>query len=307
MRRVGSVGSSWDSSWCATARPMRRSASPICLVERMHFGVPRAAGTGLGRSVYAWARHDDLPSAYHELPACATPRQARARAEAQDGYRKAVQGRVVVETLFDALAFFEWIDPRLAAPDPPSMRWAFAEGLCDLPSSDPNEGDCEAVFIARPLGLDWFDIFLPYIACRHFERRMARWPAADGWLAEEARRARRTPPSGGWRELRHVLRSEGRVVGYSGMTRNGPIQESWVERRAQVWRDVRAGHPYFVLRGQEEIAVTEAGHEKIAAIDHGGIDVLEHLAEPMEWGFGFERLEMLEDYADLYLDMRRNT
>lgn len=287
---------------CETHSPL---AYGDLLIERIQFGVPRSTGTAIRRSVYAWAHLDDLPSEYRDLPAGATASQSRARAEAQDGYRKAVQGRSVIETLFDALAFFQSVEPRLAAPDPPAVRWAYAEGLCDLPRGDPLEGEHEAVFIARPLGLDLFETSLPDIACRHFERRMARWPAADGWLAEEARRARRAPPDGGRREVRHRLLSEGRLVGYSGVTSIGPVHVTWVERAAQVWRDVRGGYPYFIHLGNNEIALAESRHGSVVAIDDG-LDALDHLTKPTEWALGFERLQMLEDYPDLYLDMRRH-
>lgn len=68
------------------------------LVQPMTFGVPLTVGQVM-RSVYAWADYDDLPKSYRELPATAsTVRQQRARGEAQDGYRRAVQGRLVTET-----------------------------------------------------------------------------------------------------------------------------------------------------------------------------------------------------------------
>ncbi len=161
------------------------------------------------RSVLAWAAYDALPPPYRDVSVSATPTQRRARAEALDGYRKAVQRRHVIETLFDAMAFFQSLDARLVGPPPPALRWAFA----DLPDTDPELAEPTGWYVARPLGLDAFETFLPDIVCRQTERRTAQWPPADHTLKQRARQARRKRPHGSGREVRHVLTQDGVVVG----------------------------------------------------------------------------------------------
>jgi hypothetical protein len=95
------------------------------------------------RSVCRWARYADMPTDYVELDPSAPVSQKRARGEAQDAYRKEVADRPVIDTVFDAMRFFQELDPRLVANEPPAvLRWAFAEtvdaeALVEVPDSDP--------------------------------------------------------------------------------------------------------------------------------------------------------------------------
>jgi hypothetical protein len=145
------------------------------LVRSRRYGVPLSTGRQAARSVFKWAEWDALPIAYREVSSSlATDRQRRARAAAQHGYRVAVRDRHVTETLFDAIAFFQSLDARLVGSPAPPLRWAYAE----VPDTDP-QLDEPTTWLARPLGLDAFEPFLPDIACRSTERRTAQWPAAD--------------------------------------------------------------------------------------------------------------------------------
>jgi hypothetical protein len=142
------------------------------LVDTHWYGVPRSTGAFTVRRVFAWADADALPETYRDVSSGATSAQRRARAEAQDGYRKDVEGRHVIETLFDAMAFFHSLDGRLVGPPAASLRWSFAE----IPDTDLEVADPTSWYLARPLGLDAFELFLPSLACRDSERRTARWP-----------------------------------------------------------------------------------------------------------------------------------
>jgi hypothetical protein len=266
------------------------------------FGVPTQAGT-IQRSVYTWAGYDELPPSYRNLPSGATAGQKRARKEALDGFRKAVQRRSVIETLFDAMAFFQSLDDRLVGPPGPAMPWAY--GL--LPDTDPDVEQPGVWFLCRPMGLDHFEPFLPHIVLRPFERRSARWPTADAEMHALRETSKKTLPQAQAREVLHTLMEDGKVLGYSGYTTESAGRRSpWVERRAQVWKDVRASYRYFTCHDGTEIDLQPNGHQGLTALDPAGQDVLAHLPPGTGAALDVEYLTMVERYPDLYLAMRRD-
>jgi hypothetical protein len=160
--------------------------------------------------------------------------------------------------------------------------------------------------VARPLGLDAFEPFLPDIVCRDTERRTAQWPPADRTLEARARQARKDLPSALAREVRHVLTNDGVVVGYSGLQPEPHGASAWVERRRQVWQDVRKGFRYFVRHDGREIDLQCDGHERVSVRLPDGRDTLADLPEATNGGLDLGLLQMVEDYPDLYLQMRRS-
>jgi hypothetical protein len=180
-----------------------------------------------------------------------TQTRSRARREAQSAYRDAVQRRVVLETLFDAINFFERIDPRLVVKDGPVPKWAFA----DFVNKDDFTGD-DLRMIARPLGLDAHSVFLPNIVLRHTERRSAAWEPADAYFKEAVRVSKNSVPASA-REIRYRIEDEnGKIVGYGGVSGAGPnAWNTWDERCHQVWMDVNRGHRYVVLAADAEVAL----------------------------------------------------
>ncbi|WP_322770020.1 hypothetical protein [Frankia sp. Cr1] len=187
------------------------------LVERRVLGVPMHGGT-IPRVVPSWAEYADLPAAYVELDQSATAHQKRARGEAQHGYRMAVAGRGVLETLLDAMTFFQQIDPRLVTTDGPVLQYAYVELL---PDRDPAAGEAEHVVLTRPMGLDT-EVLLLSLATRNTERRSAQWPAADGYFTAKVKAAKSTVPGATHREIRYALRDKGKVIGYAGVSPDGP-------------------------------------------------------------------------------------
>lgn len=272
------------------------------LVGRRVLSVAMHGGTRY-RVVPVWAEYADLPSAYVELDQSATPNQKRARGEAQHGYRTAIAGRSVLETLLDAIAFFQQIDPRLRVTDGPDLQYAYVELL---PDRGPATGEPEHVFLTKPMGLDTFEVFLPSLATRHTERRSAQWRAADGHFAAKVKAAKKAVPGATYREIRHVLRDNRKVLGYAGASPGNDSSTSWfwVERAQQVWRDVRNGYRYLVLRGDQQVDVVEHGHQRVAALLADGTDLLASLPDGDEPHADLDRLTMVETYPDLYLTMR---
>ncbi len=206
------------------------------LVQKQILGVPLHQGGQITRCVYAWAEYDQLPDDYRNLPSGTGDRQRRARGEAQDGYRKAVQGRHVIEALLDAMAFFESLDPRLIGVHGPPLQWAYGEAHGELPVGENPDGSVQPWLVARPMGLDRFELFLPDIVCRYTERRSARWPAADVTLGERRRLLQDQLPGETERQVAHALYEDDRLIGYSGYGSGGSsLRSSWVERKQQVW------------------------------------------------------------------------
>jgi hypothetical protein len=274
------------------------------LVTKQLLGVPLHQGGQIMRSILAWAEFDSLPAAYREAEPEAGETRRRARGEAQDGYRKAVQGRHVIETLFDAVAFFESVDDRLIAEEGPPLQWAYGEAYAELPTVEAPDG--QAWLLARPMGLDNFELFLPDIVCRYTERRSARWPAADASLRERRRRASQEQPGGDQRQVVHALYDGDRRIGFSGYS-SDDICTTWVERRQQVWRDVRGGYRYYMSQGGTEVELAVGAHEQVVALSSDGADDLLRLLPraPTSGGLSRDRLEMVEQYDDIYLEMRR--
>jgi hypothetical protein len=277
------------------------------LVQKQMLSVPLHQGGRIMRCVYAWAEYDQLPDDYRNLPSGAGDRQSRARGEAQDGYRKAVQGRHVIETLLDAMAFFELLDPRLIGVDGPPLEWAYAEAYGELPIGENRDSGAQAWLVARPLGLDQFELFLPDIVCRYSERRSARWLAADMTLERRRRLLRDQLPGETEREVAHALYEDNRLIGFSGYGsgRRSP-RSSWVERKQQVWRDVRSGYRYYVRHDNGEVDLTIGGHNRMVALQSDCSDLIALLppAPPLS-ALSSERLRMVEEYDDMYLEMRQ--
>lgn len=274
------------------------------LVERQRVGVPLSSGGQSMRVVLTWAAYPDLPVTYRDLPAGSSSAQVRARGEAQHGYREAVQDRSVMETIFDATAFFQEIEPKLVEDEPPETRWAFAE----LPDTDPSVSAPRAYFIARPMGLDRWEVELPDIACRWWDRRRASWGATDTYLKEEVKRAKKRPPVSETRQVVHlILDDTGTLVGYSGVAVNDQAIRfpTWAERSQQVWRDVKNGYRYFIEHNAESLDLVSTGHNHLQAPDETGDDRLQKLLPATEMSFDIDRLTMAEEYPDLYLVMRR--
>lgn len=159
------------------------------LVESHRYGVPLSMGGHAPRSVFKWAEWEALPPAYRDVTSSATEAQVqkRARGEAQHAYRQAVQARQVIETLFDAMAFFQSLDARLIGPPAPPVRWSFVE-VPEVPDTDPDLAGPTAWHLARPVGLDAYEPFLPDLACRSTERRAAQWRPADRTFTDRAKR-----------------------------------------------------------------------------------------------------------------------
>lgn len=276
-------------------------AADLLRVNHM-FGVPLGNGGQAMRSVYTWAPYLDLPVAYREVSTSASQRQRRARAEAQHGYRNAVEARWVMETLLDALAFFEGLDPSLLAPSSPAVRWSFAP--VQIPDTDPDESPPSDWYIAVPQGLDGYELYLPDLACRSFERRSARWPAADAAMRQLIKQSQSAPPAAESREITARLEQQGRTIGYAGRAGTGPTLFTWVETSRQVWRDVRRGYRYWISKNGTSCDLSEAGHERLEATNHDGQDLLADL--PIADEVAHRRLKMVTTYPDLYLRTRRD-
>lgn len=281
------------------------------LVPGAHFSVPMNMAPTRMRVVYDWAQYADMPDGYVNVDPTATEKQKRARGEAQDAYRKEVQGHPVVDTLFDAVRFFQSLDPQLIAADPPLVRWAFAEStelesLLEVPDTDPRLETPRAHLVYRPMGLDHYEVFLPDIVCRSSDRRSAQWPAWYKAVKDRknglVRQAKDRNPPSQWREVRYQLIDDDKVIGYSGIGEGPhPLGEQWVERTRQVANDVGRGYPYFVRAGDTVVPLQQAGNQAVAAVLDGRdlLAELEDAGERPRLDVGW--LKLLEDNPDLYL------
>lgn len=284
---------------CETHSPI---AFDDLLVMTHIYGVPLTDGTNTYREVYKWAEYADLPAQYVDLAVSASVNQKRARGEAQGAYRAAVQGRVVVETLFDAINFFEQIEPRLVAKDGPIPRWAFAEFTNrDVTTDAPMQ------MLARPIGLDNHSVFLPDIATRHTERRSAAWGPADAYFKAEVRKRKAGLPASEREILHRVLDDAGKLIGYSGTSSGGAnIVNTWIERSLQVWKDANHGHRYFLRVGDTDITLVAdpIRNNVMSARDATGADHLITLPAATSPALGESRLAMTEAYPDMYIETR---
>lgn len=276
------------------------------LVTRGMLSVPLNGGGTIMRSVFAWTEYSQLPVDYRDLPAGAREGQVRARREAQHGYKDAVQDRHVIETLFDAMAFFEAIDPRLVGAEGPRLPWAYGEAYAQLPDSSLDADPAPNWLLARPMGLDLYELFLPDIRCRYTERRSAGWPAADTTFKDRRKSAASELPSAAERQVAHVLIDGDQVLGYGGYGPTvGNHRNTWVERRQQVGRDVRRGYRYYLVDGGAEIDLIPLGHNQVTAPSPAvGGDLLVKLPPASSGALGSDRLTMVEQYYDMYVEMR---
>lgn len=275
--------------------------APDLLVESRLISVPLSTAGQLMRGVYKWAEEADLPDAYKTLSNGVSETVRRARGEAHHGYRQAVQGRVVTETLLDAIQWFEAIDPSLVVGAPFEPRYAYGE----VPEIDPAggaDGEKVATFIAPLAGLDSREVLLPDLATRWHERRAAGMGAMDDWFVQAVKRARKEPPFGR-RTVESVIRDGDKIIGYGGSTPTDWGSNSWVERAAQVRKDVDAGGAYVVSSEDgAEVAVAAGGHQSVVAL-RGDLDLMLLLPDG-EPPTDAARLRLVEDYPDAYLDLR---
>lgn len=275
--------------------------APDLLVEARLISVPLSTAGQLMRGVYKWAEEADLPDAYKTLSSGASDTVRRARGEAQHGYRQAIQGRVVTETLLDAIQWFEGIDSRLMVGEPFEPRYAYAE----VPGRDPAgaaDGDEGSTFIAPLAGLDSREVLLPDLATRWHERRAAGAGAMDDWFVQALKRAKKEAPFGR-RTVESAIRDGEKIVGYGGSTPTEWGANSWVERAAQVRKDVDAGAVYVVsIEDGTEVAVAGGGHQSVVAL-RGDLDLMLLLPDG-EPPTDAARLRLVEDYPDAYLDLR---
>jgi hypothetical protein len=250
--------------------------------------------------IYEWAPYADLPGSYVDLPPGARLRQKHARAKAQHGYRQGVQNRQVTETLFDAVAFFEFLDPRLVGSQPPAMQWAYS--VCEIPSREPRaEDDLPEKYLARPMGLDAFELTLPALGGRSDERRSAGWPTADKWFKARVKEIRGAVPRAKARQVQaRVIDDVGKSIAYAGYTDSDVNRaDYWVDRCQQVWKDIGKGYRYFVVDHDQQIAVRRTGQNRVQAVGREGVDLLPTL--PLG---DREQLTKFERYPDLYVRMR---
>ncbi len=276
--------------------------APDLLVESRLISVPLATTPGqLMRGVYKWANELDLPDEYKNLPSDAPEGARRARGEARHGYRQAVQGRVVAETLLDAIQWFQGIEPSLVVDAPVESRYSYAE-VPATNAADDSDGQSVPIFIAPLSGLDANEVVLPDLATRWHERRDARTGASDEWFSQAVRQAKTQAPVEP-RSIRGLIRDEDKIVGYGGSTPTDWGQSTWVERAAQVRRDVDAGVRYVVAHEDGvEVAVSAGDHQSVVA-KVGDRDLMLLLPDS-EPPIDFDRLRLVEEYPDAYLDMR---
>lgn len=261
-------------------------ATELCnLTTTATFGVPE-----LGfRQVLAWPDFESLPVDYRQQQ----DGEPRARGEARDAYRKWVAGRPVIETLLDAIAYFESLDSRLRPAENVDLRYSFVPPVA--------LGVNEEMFVCRPIGLDQVQLVLPDLACRNTERRSPAWPSADQWLKEQDRAIRKQAPAGTSREIcARIVDERGKLIGYWGYAgdRDEPYRYAWVERAPQVGRDIRMGFRYFLLAAGVEVdVVADDQLNVVAAID--GLDALGSVTSE-ESVFALDHLAINEANPDLY-------
>lgn len=276
--------------------------APDLLVESRLIGVPLSTPPAqVMRGVYKWAEERDLPDRYKCLSGDVSDGVRRARGEACHGYRQAVQGRVVVETLLDAVQWFQCIEPRLVVAAPFEPQYAYAE-VPETHGSDGADRRPGRTFIAPLAGLDSREILLPDLATRWHERCGVGSGSADHWFAQAVKRAKKEAP-GGRRTIECAIRDGDAVVAYGGSSPSSWGAGTWVERVRQVRRDVDAEFAYVVTSEDgADVPVVSGSHQSVVAM-HGDNDLLLLLPDG-EPPIDLERLQMVEEYPDAYLDMR---
>lgn len=262
------------------------------VVTKREYGVPLNNGGQVMRSVWHWADYASLPSEYVDLTGDAPEKQKRARKEAQHGYRSGIQGRSVVETLLDAEKFFSEIEPRLIAILGPRLTHSFAE----VPQG-------ESTVLHRPLEGFVCTFSLPDLATRWDERTIAAQPPADQYVKALATGKTRHLPAADRRTITHKISYDGQVVGFSGHQLNSIVEMNWVERSAQIGRDIRGGYPYVVDTASGEVPVAATDNLDLSA-NADAHDLLFAMEEAPD-DRGLSRLRLVEEYPDLYLSMRK--
>lgn len=249
------------------------------------FGIPE-----LGyREVYAWSAFKSLPVEYRQQQ----DGEPRARGEARDAYHKWIAGRPIIETLLDAIAFFESLDEALRPAKALDMRYSFVP---EVPL-----GRNEEQFACRPMGLDQFQLLLPDLACRPTERRSPSWGPADHWLKKQVKAIQREQPGGLSREIRsRIIDEAGKFIGYQGLSgpRDATYRDVWVERAKQVGRDIRMGFRYFVVVGDVEVDATADTQFAVSALSES-VDVLAGL-KGSNAPIALDHLNLNEANPDLY-------
>jgi hypothetical protein len=153
----------------------------------------------------AWKQYADLP---HGVISARGTAPAAKRA-----YREVVGGELVIETLLDALKFFQTCDPKLARRD------------------DTGE-------------LEYFP--LPEFLQHDYERRHPDWPTRLEHQQQARAAMMQQPPAGTGREISHRLSIDGTIV-YAGLTTMTPAYMSWfIETPDQIRTDIKLGYPYSV-------------------------------------------------------------
>ncbi|MDL9978600.1 hypothetical protein [Microbacterium candidum] len=261
------------------------------LVEKRLHSVPLTDGGQVIRTLWHWASFDALPPGYLEVKTTATDRQKRARGEAQDGYRRSVQCRSVLETLFDAERFFTDIEPRLARSSTVRLDFAFAEV--------PQGG---GTVLHRPLEHFTNASTLPDLATRWDERVAADAPPADQYVRNLFTRKTKDVPAADQRVVTDRITDGGKVIGLAGFTRCANASARWVERAAQIGRDIHNGYNYVLELGEVGVSLTADANLKLAAtLD--GIDLVGSLPVA-DAVYGLDYLQFVEAFPDMYVTMR---
>lgn len=262
------------------------------IVRKREYSVPLNDGGHVMRSVWHWSEYSSLPSDYAKLPADTPENQKRARKEAQHGYRAGVEGRSVVETFLDAEQFFFEVEPRLKASLAPRLTHSLAE----VPQG-------EGTVLHRPLEGFVHTVPLPDLAVRWDERTIAAEPPADQDVKALATRKGRDLPVAEKRTITHKISNEDRVLGYSGYVVYNLVEMNWVERTAQIGRDIRNGYSYVVKTESGEVTVAASDNLNLWA-NADGHDLLSAMDEASAER-GLSRLRLVEGNRDLYLSMRK--
>lgn len=162
---------------------------------------------------------------YRVLPAAMRERRTRGdrRREAL-AYRSHLAGRLVTETMLDALGFFLRCDPSLA-------RRA-------------SDGEFEHFPLPELIQHD------PY------ERRHPEWPPVDSVSADVRSEVTAKPPNGLEREILHrLVDGDGNVEAYVGYTQVTPIyREAFIEPPEQITADVEGGFRYHFADADVRLA-----------------------------------------------------
>ena len=200
---------------------------PVILDPDVHrtVGVTMADHTQRFRVFPTWVPYARLPQVIRDSIRTKDNRNAT-RSRAHDHYASSLEGRFVVETLLDAVRFFDACDPTITRHD--------------------ESGD-----------IDFFP--LPEIAQHDYERRHPAWPTRTEYEEDLRARTQETTPSGEFRTVTHVLLDDhGGVKALCGDTHHsGGHTQAFVETPQQVLHDTRRGYPYRLGEGTDEIEILD--------------------------------------------------